>query len=370
MTMYLYSPIIKGKANDLQALGKADPAVRALIKALIDIRPVPKGKTVDQHIKKLATDFSALPIDAEVFVDFYGFLPGQSDAAGHNATIAGYDSLLGSGRFVTPVYGFGRDDTLWPQLRRVVKQHKKGFCFRIELDDIDDESENTWEQILVRSAELGLESSQVDLFIDLRDIRTLDVDDLQEKVTDFLSLQPAGEMYRSICIAGSSAPKDVTVIPRDTVGSVYRNELKLWVRLKVDVPGCEDLIYGDYGIVHPDFAEDVPCGGTVNCKIRYTAGSKIFVFRGHVRAGDAGQTHALAAQVVSHDAYQGQDFSLGDEYIHDCAALLDGPGNPGNWVFADMNHHVVYATRQIERLIAEIEVDSTEEDIDTLISEY
>jgi hypothetical protein len=235
------------------------------------------------------------------------------------------------------------------------------FCFRIESEDLDEESENTWEKILMRSAELGLAPTQVDLYIDLRDVRESDIDELQERVTDFLALQPNGEKYRSICVAGSSASKDVTVIRKDSIGAIYRNELKLWARLKIDVPACADLIYGDYGIVHPDFAEDVPCGGTVNCKIRYTAGSQTFVFRGHVRAGDAGQTHALAAMVVDHDAYQGRDFSAGDEYIDDCALHAAGPGNPGNWVFSDMNHHLVYACHQIERVLSDLSVDATDE---------
>ncbi|WP_425253045.1 beta family protein [Janthinobacterium sp. NFX145] len=370
MLSYIYSPVVKGKSIDLKSLNSANSHVRSLTKALVDVSPVPDDKTVDQHIEKTVTDILSLSSDVNIFVDFYGFFPGQTDSNGESAVIASYRNLWLENRALTPVYGFGRDENLWQRFCEVVDAFNSGFCFRIEYEDLDDEAENTWENILVRSAALRLQPSQIDLFIDLRDIRNSNVDELQDIVTDFLALQPQGISYRSICVAGSSASKDVTVIARDTVGSIYRNELKLWARLKSDVPKCRDLIYGDYGIVHPNFMGGIPCGKTVNCKIRYTAGDKIFIFRGHVRSGDSLQTHALARLLVNHEIYRGRDFSDGDEFIYKCAAEEVGPGNPGSWVFADLNHHLVYAALQIERLNFELEVDSSEEEIDSLLIEY
>jgi hypothetical protein len=339
------------------------------MKALIDVLPVPSSKSIDQHIQKFMVDISVLPNDSPLFVDYYGFLPGQLSSSGRTAVLQGYRELYDAGRLVTPVYGFGRDETMWSDIATAVGAHGCGFCFRLEIEDLDEEAENTWANILMRTAELGLSAAEVDLYLDLRDVRNGDVDELQDIVTDFLALLPSGAEYRSICVAGSSASKDVTSIGRDTVGTIYRNELKLWARLLTDVPACADLVYGDYGIVHPDFADNIPCGGTVNCKIRYTAGDKIIVFRGHVRRGDALQTHALAANVVAHPAYRGPGFSDGDAYIDDCAAYRDGPGNPATWVFVDLNHHYVYVAQQIERLIGEMEIDATHEEIDVLLQE-
>jgi len=371
MLPYIYSPVVKGKSNDLRALNCVPKSVRKMTKALVDISPVPQGKSVDDHIQKAVSDIFKLDEDVNIFVDFYGFKPGEKDAKNKAAVIAGYEKLLQCGRKITPVYGFGRgDEGIWEKLKDVVKAFDSGFCFRVECEDLDDEAEDTWQGILMRSALLATPLSEVDLFIDLRDIRTANVDNLQDLVTDFLASKPKGVQFRSLCIAGSSAPKDVTVVAKDTVGALYRNELKLWARLKSDVPDCVNLVYGDYGIVHPDFMGDIPCGGTVNCKIRYTAGDKILIFRGHVRSGDSGQTHALARMVIEHEAYQGWDFSDGDEFIYDCANKSVGPGNPGNWVFADLNHHLVYAALQIKRVAAELEVDSSEAEIDSLLTEY
>lgn len=370
MSPYIYSPVVKGKANDLRALHKTEIDVRKLTKALIDVRPVSHKSTVDLHIEKTVSDILILDSDVEIFVDFYGFLPGETNSQGKNAVLAGYSALAKNGRKVTPVYGFDRDEAIWPYFSDVIEDNQRGFCFRLEMEDLDDESENTWQKILTYSSLLGLSSPDIDLYVDLRDIRRSNVDELQDIVTDFLALCPKDTRYRSICVAGSSASKDVTIIAKDSIGWIYRNELKLWARLKSDVPECDNLVFGDYGIVHPDFMEDVPCGNTVNCKIRYTAGDKILVFRGHVRSGDSKQTHALAQLVVAHEAYRGWEFSAGDDYIYECAKYRVGPGNPGNWVFADLNHHIVYTARQIRRLNREIEVESTEVELDELLIAY
>jgi hypothetical protein len=365
-----YSPVVKGKTYDLKAFGKAVEAGSIGMKPMVDVLPVSVGKTVDQHIKKLVTDLSFVPLIVPIYVDFYGFLPGQIGPLKFPAVIEGYKALFNEKRYVTPVYGFGRDESVWKHLPAAIAAHGKGFCFRIEIEDLDDESENTWANIISKTADLGLTPANVDIFVDLRDIRIADVDELQDLVTDFFSLMPSGGKYRSLCVAGSSAAKDVTNIARDSVGSVYRNELKLWARLRVDVPICSELVYGDYGIIHPDFAENVPCGGTVNCKIRYTIGDRIIVFRGHVRSGDSGQTHLLAQQVIAHVAYRGNGYSAGDSYIYECAHHLIGPGNPANWVFADLNHHYVYVCNQLRKLIGEIDVDISPDEIDVLIQQY
>lgn len=161
-------------------------------------------------------------------------------------------------------------------------------------------------------------------------------------------------------VVGSSAPKDVTVVEQDSIGTIFRNELKIWGNLVMDVPLMPRLLFGDYGVVHPDFAaDDLPVGGTANCKIRYTAGRQIIIFRGHKRAGDVGQPHHLASLVLQHTAYRGPEYSFGDAYIQDVANRTKGPGNLGNWVQADLSHHLAYTARQIGRVVAQIDAGAS-----------
>lgn len=373
MVKHIYIPIVKGKLNDLVALGKLAPNVRNMMKPLIELPPAPQSRavSVEHHLAKFILNLKKSGDVGSAFVDFYGFFPGEVNASGVPAPIAGYEILHSEGRHVTPVYGFGRDDDLWKDLGAVVARHKRGFCFRLEEDDLEDDvAEETWDSILRRSADVGLGLERVDLVLDLRDVRLESVDEKVTLITDFMSFQPAGANFRSIAVSGSSALKDVSSLKKDHVGTVARNELKIWAKLASDLTIGTDLLYSDYGIIHPDFAADeMPVGGTANCKIRYTAGDSILVFRGHKRAGDSGQPFGLAEQVRSHPKYCGSDYSFGDEYIDMVADRTKGPGNLGSWVQADMNHHLTFALIQMEHLLTSISADQTEEDTASLLDE-
>ena len=371
MAKHVYIPIVKGKLNDLRSLGRLVPEIRSLIKPLIELPPVSiKTKNVDDHLDKFMAHLKDSKEQGPAFVDFYGFFPGEKDSSGMPAPVAGYMRLAAENRLVTPVYGFGRDEKVWVHLPAVVAEHKRGFCFRLEEDDLEsDVVEETWDSIVSRAAELALPMNQIDLVLDLRDVRVKSVDERVALVTDFLLEMPEGMGFRTVAVAGSSAPKDVSVVKADALGVIERNELKIWARLAADLAMGTNLCYSDYGIVHPDFAaDDMPVGGTANCKIRYTTDNNILVFRGHKRAGDSGQPFELARQVCAHSAYCGSGFSFGDEYIERVADPDDstGPGNLGNWVLADMNHHLAFATRQMEQLLASIESAETEEEVEEI----
>lgn len=109
-------------------------------------------------------------------------------------------------------------------------------------------------------------------------------------------------------------------------------------------------------MVHPDFS-DVQSSKNANAKIRYTTGGKIVYFRGHRLSDPPGypQYQGLARQVIGASFFRGSSYSFGDDFTARCAAFgLRNPGNLGQWLEADMNHHMQYTIQQLERLIVEI----------------
>lgn len=356
MAQQLYSPIVKGKLNDLKALGMISGAARALIKPSIEAMPLPKGGDIDKHLYKLAHYLVKHVPLGEVYLDFYGLLPGQRVADGRDATVAGFQLLKALGRTVTPVYGFGRDDSLWQHLVPIVESNAQGFCFRVDVDDLDDVAEDTWAHILERGAELGLRPNQIDLMIDLRDVTKFELDELQDIVDDFFAISPNLRGYRSVILAGSSALKTVAEIPKDGVGHVARRELALWSRVQREIVPDLPLVFGDYGVIHPEFSDQGP-NKNVNAKIRYTDRGRIIYFRGHglLRpVKDFAQYRALAAQVRESSAYQGPQFSYGDAYIDAVADSNTTAGNLATWVLADMNHHLEYTTMQMSKVVPKV----------------
>ena len=358
MPTHAYVPVIKGKENDVKAVSRITEPAQALLKPLVEIVPVPLKLTIDQHLEKFAHRVVKYLSNRDLFVDFYGFLPGAKLHGGSDATLGGFQLLRNNGVHCTPTYGFDRDDSLWTPLRSEVKKMGKGFCFRVDVDDLDDRSEETWEAILERSAQLGIEPGSTDVLIDLRYVGESNTEALKGLVLDFLSFMPQDNQYRSIVLSGSSALKHVGSVPKNGVGEIERKELRLWMELQADLHGLHNLTYSDYGIVHPEFSMGGPTPHA-NAKIRYTTSGKIKVYRGHSLAEGTKykQYHSLSADVRNGTDYAGRGFSVGDRYIDDCADGNVRSGNLGTWVFVDMNHHVQQTALQLQKLVAEIDSD-------------
>lgn len=361
---HVYMPIIKGKLNDIKAFGKLSDDVRTIVKPLIEIMPVDRTKTtVDEHIRIFTQYLTKHCPCGDIFVDFYGLMPDDKTVDGSNAIIAGFRQLIAINRVVTPTYGFDRNDEIWPDLKKVVGSFGQGICFRVSIDDLDDHGEETWTQIIERAADLNLKPSDVDIVIDLRYIGDEDEQILKELVVDFLALNSNVSNYRSIVVAGSSALKTVSNIEKEGIGEIFRKELNLWENLRRDIDEAVLLLFGDYGVVHPDFS-DIGSFKYANAKIRYTSGNHILYFRGHgLRhpVKDYEQYHELAAKVSRDKRYQGKDASFGDSYIFNCSQRSIKHGAPSTWIVADMNHHISYTALQTERLVVTLMAEQASE---------
>lgn len=352
---HVYVPIIKGKRNDVDAVGRLADDVRERTKPLIEAMPADRTKQgLEDHVKKFVHYVVKFIPSGELFVDFYGLMPEQAYPDGSNATIAGFKLLKSLGRVVTPTYGLARNDRLWRPLRSVVESFDRGFCFRLSLDDLDDNAEDTWSQLIERSSDLGLAPGQIDILLDLRFVGDKDEDVLRDVLVDFIAQNRSVSAYRSVVVAGSSAIRTVSEITKDGIGEILRKELGIWSALRRDVDGSLRLLFGDYGIVHPDFS-DLGSSKNMNAKIRYTVGNRIIYYRGHGLIHpkkDFLQYHDLAKKVRSDKRYKGASESFGDSYVYQCANRLIKPGSPSTWIRADMNHHISYTARQIDRLLA------------------
>jgi hypothetical protein len=344
----IYIPVIKGKKNDLVALGNLSSICKKEVKPLIELLPTPDNSTFENHVAKFVGNIMKEYPEGPIVVDMYGVRPGETNSEGTSALIYAFNSLYLSGRAFTPCYGFERDDSVWLKLRELIHKLKNGFAFRIDYDDLDDVAEETWVQILNRMAYVGATADNVDLLIDLRYLDDQKSAEAFNVVSQFLDLCPGGMNFRSTAVLGSSALKMVSSIPKDGIGKIERTELNIWLNLSRRYEGQIPLVYGDYGIIHPDFSDIGPSPKATG-KIRYTFGSEIIYFRGHslFKPSDFPQYRVLSSKVMSSAAYRGARFSYGDSYIADCASSVAGTGNLGTWVAMDMNHHLEVACRQM-----------------------
>jgi hypothetical protein len=368
--MITYVPALKGKSKDLEAFSRVPEAMRRLSKPLVDIPFSSESGAaaivdrVDAYLNSLA---KYVQREQPIFADVYAFRDDETSPNGQPAVLFGLASAIATGMNVTPIVGSDRDLRVVSELRRLVTRTGRGVAIRCDADALVAPEESVG-AIEARRAILGLKREACDVIVDLRAMQQVPPR-AADKLISFFANLPDATSYRSIVVMGSSALVDVSTVPRDGVLSVPRVELAVWDELIFELAGTLTPIFGDYGIVHPEFAVDGP-RPSANAKIRYTRGRQIYYFRGHglqKPVSDFAQYRALATRVLRSGAYEGKSHSYGDEYI---AKIASGPpagtGNLSTWLVADMNRHLTYAIRQMNGRVESIMRANTLDEISAL----
>ncbi len=348
MSDFVYCPIIKGKANDIKAFAHVNPTLASVVKPLYELPPFKQTDEPETVLSKFALRLQKFGGNRPSYVDFPLLRPGTRAASGETALAVAYGQLNMLRVRFEPVFGFDRDDALWGI---VIAQARRsgGLLLRLESDDLEFIHE-TIDQILDLRAR-GLDFGLLDVMIDRRALNS-DTETMvaASATADFIDALHSAVQVRKILVAGSSAPKTVSGIERDSYGAISRRELTLWAQVASERLPVR-AIYADYGVIHPDFSDQTP-STHINGKIRYTEGTTLHIYRGHsLRQGDKFEQYRVLSTAVSRSRqYQGSSFSYGDRYIYECATGHAGTGNAGTWVLVDQNHHITYTAGQFRRL--------------------
>lgn len=355
----MYVPIVKGHECDLKALSQLRTEWQST-KPLIEYTLPEQGTDVPRDVVAFVERLRQFVPLKPTFVDFYGFHPGAPDINGRHPVAAAFDIVRAHGLPITPTLGFdrevdlGRSDQMWTELAGLVPAIGRGCCFRIDFEEIEGAPEETWQEIVERSAQLKLAPSQVDVTLDLRSVLERDEQRLKELVLDFL-LGAGRFVPRSVVVAGSSALQTVQEVPENGTLSIERKELRLWADLFADTELSYPLLFGDYGVIYPEFTREGSFSH-INAKIRYTAHDKIHYFRGrsYSKMDPEIQYHTLSQHVMASPFFLGIGYSEGDKFIYDCVRGHEQPKQAGPWVTADLNHHLVHTARQIQGLVSSL----------------
>ena len=126
-------------------------------------------------------------------------------------------------------------------------------------------------------------------------------------------------------------------------------------------PGTRRPTFGDYTIQHPIYKEPLE-NPNPSASIRYTHSEYWVIMRGERlyhkgRPGHA-QYPAEAQLLCDMDEFRGADFSRGDRYIQETSQQPESPGTPRTWLCAGINHHMTYATRQVQSVAAQFDLET------------
>lgn len=343
-----YVPVIKSKANDIDAIVRASSLTRASIKPLLEPPISIEENQVRTNLSKTADAILKHLPDIQFYFDPLSF-------EAEFRQLASIGHIAQEGKQVSPTFGVHRLPSNANALKHIVQTYSLPLGIRVELQDMDESPEITWSKIVEFSAKMEINVRNIELILDLRHVIADKANRISTSVLNFITLPPEHLRPRSIILIGSSAVASVSGIDIDGQSPVRRVERDIWMNVNFELDGMRTVQFGDYGVLNPDFVFSGP-NPNANAKIRYSHGAFHQIFRGHglYRPARFDQYHDLAKRVVDSKWFAGNAFSYGDSYIAACAVGTDGPGNLATWVKVDTNHHLELVSRQTDLLITEL----------------
>jgi hypothetical protein len=331
--MIKYIPILRGKLGEFSALENIDEDNLYELSPLIQILP-------DRNLKRKGDYFKILSTKISKAWNFEGNLLFLDFKYTHD--IEFIDKLLlklsGNGLNIIPVISLASNDKYFEIIRKGYTAN--GLCVRLEKTHA--RPRKLSELLAKVSDEFEISENEIDILIDLGSITSHEDIFLYQNTFQMLYESIANrDNYRRIIISSGSFPEDVTSFKSNTITAINRFEWELWNNIKDEVNDPK-LIYSDYGNIHPVFDPTIP-GFPGSCSIKYTTENHFIIFRG-IKASDhpegGAQFHEKSRELISHECYDGRNFSWGDEFIYNCAHNNVTSGNLGTWVKVTLNHHL------------------------------
>ncbi len=364
-----YVPILKSKAGELKALETIPVADAAVVTPLLEITPIPPkwidgeddpvpSKTIDEHVaalvKKIAKSWTT---GTPVFID--GFYVEEDDVlvTSEEPIYGILEGLHSEELSPIPVVGLNRIVEYNDACVKFAKKNSADVCLRLTAEDLS-EGQELAAQIDQFLEYLELPPGSVHLIVDYGGVLPDMKGPLKVSLPFMIGMLPSIEGWKSLTFAAGSFPSELEM-QQNTTETFARVEWEIWLGLRAAGATIKRIpAFGDYGVSHPSLVELDPRKIRMSPKIKYCDQLQWVVARGEAfrRKGDkkqnvppAQQYPMLAAMITSHPAWKGAQFSLGDQYIQDCADKKEC-GNATTWVTVGTSHHAAFVVQQIANL--------------------
>lgn len=356
-----YVPVLTGKAGEYRALRQLSSDIKAGITPLIEVPPIPwdhendaPSRTLDQHLAKTAENIEChWGNEAAVFVDLYCVEDEGSMPCDQHPVEFVLSDARSRGVHAIPVTGLERDANQHEAVAAVVSEDDRGVCLRLIADEIMDAADldGDIESLL---AALGVTPAGVDLLLDFGIMRPEFESTYRLASRTVLAVIPRIEEWRTLTMAGSAFPINMSGFPQEATSATPRTEWRIWRDLATNRAGLQRVpTFGDYSIDNPEYVDLDFRVIKMTANIRYTTDETWLLVKGRViNKGEESQYPGLARRLRELPQYSGRAFSWGDQQISDCAERTVGPGNATTWRLVATNHHLTFVVNQIASLPA------------------
>jgi hypothetical protein len=371
MTGFQYLPICKGKQGELNALVAVAADNKREVAPLVELPSVPlkwgdrlnesyPAKTVQEHVTYIAPKLSsALKGYSVSYID--GFYLQEEDNLSNGDEASGFVFKYLEKKSVPfiPVIGLDRTSEYNDAVKGAVAAGGRGCCLRLVAKDLDIDPVSLDKSIGGLLAYLRLARKDVDLILDYGPAVPA-----RSALLHQINALPQLPAWRRLVFASSAFPKNMGDVERHSVESLDREEWLAWNYLRAHSSRLGRMpVFGDYGINHPIFEEIDPRIMRQSPNIRYTWTLSFVIAKGtalprkkdkisaqqRANLQPAVQYPKLAKSIISHESWQGKNFSAGDTFIFDCSHK-ECVGNPQSWRMVGMSHHIAFVLQQLATL--------------------
>ncbi len=351
-----YVPIIKGKLGEFKALGELADQIKDAIEPFIEVPPIPwdfeddePARSIERHLLKFVPNLEKYwGKNRLAFLDL-NFIPQDVRMNnGEHPLKSIFDAARAKELSLIPVVGLERDTDYVEIAKNILAQDGRGLCVRIETTDIDDEDME--DSLLDLITTMGVNSTEIDIVIDLKGIQKDQIGLLTRSVRDVVRSLPMLEEWRSIALVATAFPQTMSGFEPNSVSLTNRVEWQLWTNLFHNAAKITRMPdFGDYTIVHPELLDIDPRIMQLGAKIKYTFDNDWIIVKGtSIKRGGPEQTVELCKILIGLSQFCGAEFSWGDQYIQNCAEEATGYGNQTTWVTVGVNHHITYVVNQLQ----------------------
>jgi len=354
--MVKYSPFLKMKQNEVQAIRELSGDVSLDIRPVFDIPRESKEQTLDgikDRLRKGKKEVAALFKGRNV-IEFYLDNYDLDDSIYIDGSPQ-YGFILNDFRqfYPIPVLAFDRDATHNAEAMRYVSEMRSSAAIRLQRADVESYrlARSNLQDLMKDLSEAGCRS--VHLLIDLRVSTDPHAD--AGLVSAFIGRIAADFEFHVIVVSASVIPAGINaLLSTNSQITVLRSEKVIWDFISAE----HNVLYGDYGVVSPDYS-DIDFDPRflrrfAAPKVFYTHGDHFSVLRGaafdsHPKGN--GQYFDIADALVAMPFFRSVGASYGEKYIYDrshlAAARPAKAGNPGSWIKATLASHISYIVATI-----------------------
>jgi Beta protein len=158
--------------------------------------------------------------------------------------------------------------------------------------------------------------------------------------------------FRNFVVIGTAIPETFRDVAKGA-DQLPRHDWLFYQVLLGGIPaGMRQPNFGDYTIVHPEFApvdmRKIKSAG----KLVYTTPTAWEVRKGGAFRDNPAQMHDHCAAIVASGKFSGAGFSSGDDYIAKCATRTARPSSLSFWKFVTINHHITHVLDDLAKFDA------------------